>query len=48
MGLLSIEFRPALHACGLGTVDVRNLVCSLDTMCIQLRELVVIAHPSVA
>jgi hypothetical protein len=48
MGPLSIEFRLALHACGLGTVDVRNLVCSLDTMRIQLRELVVIAHPSVA
>jgi len=32
MGLLSVEFRLALHACGLGTVDVRNLLGSLDSM----------------
>jgi hypothetical protein len=48
MGLLSVEFRLALHACGLGTVDVRNLLGSLDSMHVQMRELVVIAQPSAA
>ena len=48
MALLSIECRLALHACGLGTVDVRNLVGSLDSMGVQLRELVRIAQPAVA
>ena len=48
MGLLSVEVRLGLHACGLGTVDVRGIVDSLDTMRVQLRDLVQIAQPMAA
>jgi hypothetical protein len=38
-GLLMVECRLLLHACGWGTVDVRNLIAVLDTMRVELRQL---------
>jgi hypothetical protein len=41
LGMLAIEGRLLLHAAGVGTVDVRALVESLETMQSQIRVLLV-------
>ena len=39
LGMLAVEGRLVLHAAGIGTVDVRGLVESLETMQAQVRVL---------
>ncbi len=46
VGLLAIEGRLLLHAAGFGTVDVSDLVVSLDTMQAQIR--ILLAPPQTA
>ena len=47
-GLLAVQYRLALHACGLGTVDVRNLVGALDAMGSELQRMIPAANASAA
>lgn len=39
-GMLGVQWRLALHACGLGTVDVSNLVHAMDFMRLELRQMI--------
>jgi hypothetical protein len=39
-GMLTVQSRLALHACGLGTVDVRGLVCAMESMRLELRHMI--------
>jgi hypothetical protein len=45
-GLLAVQWHLALHACGIGSVDVRGLVRAMEYMRLELREMVPV--PSVA
>ncbi len=40
VGMLAIQGRLLLHACGLGTVDVRGLVRSMEFMRLELRHMI--------
>jgi hypothetical protein len=40
LGMLAIEWRLLLHACGLGTVDVRGLVRAMESMRLELRQMI--------
>ncbi len=40
VGMLGIHVRLALHACGIGSVDVRNLVGAFDRMGSELQRLI--------
>ena len=40
IGRLAMEWRLFLHACGLGTVDVRGLVRSMEYMRLELRQMI--------
>jgi len=35
-----VQWRLALHACGLGTVDVRGLVHAMEFMRMELRQMI--------
>jgi len=39
-GMLAIQGRLVLHACGLGTVDVRGLVRAMESMRLELRQMI--------
>src|ERR1017187_5125888 len=39
-GLLAVQWRLVLHACGLGTVDVRGLVRAMESMRLELRQMI--------
>jgi len=39
-GTLAVEWRLVLHACGLGTVDVRGLVRAMEFMRLELRQMI--------
>jgi hypothetical protein len=39
-GMLAVQWRLCLHACGLGTVDVRGLVRAMDYMRTELRQMI--------
>ncbi|HTT60279.1 MAG TPA: hypothetical protein VMG35_00510 [Bryobacteraceae bacterium] len=39
-GMLSVQWHLALHACGLGAVDVRNLVGAMEFMRLELRQMI--------
>lgn len=39
-GMVGVEWRLALHACGLGTVDVGGLVNVMESMRLQLRQMI--------
>jgi hypothetical protein len=45
LGMLAVEGRLILHAAGIGTVDVRGLVESLETMQTQVRILLAPPQP---
>jgi len=38
--LLGVHWRLILHACGLGTVDVRGLVSAMECMRVELRQMI--------
>ncbi|HUO31427.1 MAG TPA: hypothetical protein VMU80_19545 [Bryobacteraceae bacterium] len=38
--MLAVQGRLLLHACGLGTVDVRGLVAAMECVRLQLRQVV--------
>jgi hypothetical protein len=40
VGMLAVEWRLALHALGLGTVDVRSLVRAMENMRLELRQMI--------
>ena len=40
LGMLAIEWRLLLHACGLGTVDVRGLLGAMECMRLELRQMI--------
>ncbi|MCP5117054.1 MAG: hypothetical protein GY953_40030 [bacterium] len=46
LGLAMAHVRLTMHALGVGTVDVRGLVSTLDTMRLDLRNLVAVPQPS--
>jgi hypothetical protein len=48
MGILAVEGRLLLHAAGVGTVDVRDLVQSLEAMQAQIQALLAPAEPAMA
>jgi hypothetical protein len=39
-GMLAVQWRLVLHACGLGTVDVRGLVRAMEFMRMELRQMI--------
>jgi hypothetical protein len=39
-GMLGVQWRLVLHACGLGTVDVRGLVRAMEFMRLELRQMI--------
>jgi hypothetical protein len=39
-GMLAVQWRLVLHACGLGTVDVRGLVRAMEFMRLELRQMI--------
>ena len=39
-GMLAVQWRLVLHACGLGTVDVRGLVRAMESMRMELRQMI--------
>jgi hypothetical protein len=39
-GMLSVQWRLMLHACGLGTVDVSGLVGAMESMRLELRQMI--------
>jgi hypothetical protein len=39
-GMLCVQWRLLLHACGLGTVDVRGLVRAMELMRTELRQMI--------
>jgi len=40
VGMLGAQWQLALHACGVGTVDVRGLVRAMEFMRLELRQMV--------
>jgi hypothetical protein len=48
LGLMRAEFHLALHAAGVGTVDVRHLIDALNGMRLELNSLRMAAVPSAA
>jgi hypothetical protein len=38
--MLCVQWRLLLHACGLGTVDVRGLVRAMELMRTELRQMI--------
>jgi len=40
LGMLAVQWRLLLHACGLGSVDVRGLVHAMESMRLELRQLI--------
>jgi len=40
LGMLGVQWRLLLHACGLGTVDVRGLVRAMESMRLELRQMI--------
>lgn len=40
VGMLGVQWRLALHTCGLGTVDVRGLVSAMECMRLELRQMI--------
>ena len=40
VGMVAVEWRLCLHACGLGTVDVRDLVKAVECMHLELRQMI--------
>jgi hypothetical protein len=39
-GMLAVQWRLVLHACGLGTVDVSGLVHAMEHMRMELRQMI--------
>ncbi len=39
-GMLAVQWRLALHTCGLGTVDVSGLVRAMESMRLELRQMI--------
>jgi hypothetical protein len=48
LGMLAVQWHLALHACGLGTVDVRGLVRVMESMRLELRQLVPLENAAAA
>jgi len=48
LGMLQVQWRLFLHACGLGTVDVGALVRAMESMRLELRHMVPAEGMSVA
>ena len=44
--VVAIEFRLVLHAAGIGTVDVRNLLAALDSMRLNVGDLASVRSPA--
>ena len=40
VGMLAVQWRLLLHACGLGTVEVRGLVRAMESMRLELRQMI--------
>lgn len=40
LGMLAVQWRLIMHACGLGTVDVRGLVSAMESMRLELRQMI--------
>jgi hypothetical protein len=40
LGMLAVQWHLVLHACGLGTVDVRGLVGAMESMRLELRQMI--------
>jgi hypothetical protein len=40
LGMLAVQWHLLLDACGLGTVDVRGLVRAMDSMRLELRQMI--------
>lgn len=47
-GLMTAHFRLALHGCGIGTVDVRELVAALGSVRFELNTLLLATQPTAA
>jgi hypothetical protein len=39
-GMLAVQWRLVLHTCGLGTVDIRGLVSAMESMRLELRQMI--------
>jgi hypothetical protein len=48
LGILSVQWQLALHACGWGTVDVRGLVRAMEFMRLELRQMIPAESPAAA
>jgi len=48
LGMLAVQWRLALHACGLGTVEVHGLVSAMESMRLELRQIVPIETAAAA
>ena len=48
LGILAVEWRLALHACGIGTVDVSGLVRAMELMRLELRQMIPAASAAAA
>jgi hypothetical protein len=40
LGMLAVQWRLFLHACGLGSVDVRGLVRAMESVRLELRQMI--------
>jgi hypothetical protein len=40
LGMLAVQWRLVLHTCGLGTVDIRGLVGTMESMRLELRQMI--------
>jgi hypothetical protein len=38
--MLAVQWRLFLHACGLGSVDVRGLVRAMESVRLELRQMI--------
>jgi hypothetical protein len=48
VGMLAVQWRLTLHACGLGSVDVRGLVQAMESMRLELRQMIPVEGASAA
>ena len=46
LGMLAVEARLVLHACGLGTVDVGGLVEAMENIRLELRQMISAESPA--
>jgi hypothetical protein len=47
-GMVAVEWRLFLHACGIGSVDVRDLLKAVESMHLELRQMIPVGAASLA